>query len=71
MKISDKPYLTPQDVADMLDVTTDYLRNWRSQGRGPASWREPDPIRYDIESVEEFMQTWQKSNRGRPRKCDQ
>lgn len=52
--------LTPQQVADMLQVTTDTLESWRGKRIGPA-WLKlgsglRSPVRYYRQDVIDYLQ---------------
>lgn len=52
--------LTPQQVADMLQVTTDTLEAWRGKRVGPA-WLKlgeglRSPVRYYRQDVTDYLQ---------------
>jgi len=46
--------LTEAEVAERLKVSRKTLRNWRSQGKGPAFMRIEALIRYRLVDVEAF-----------------
>lgn len=50
-------YLTPDQLAAYLDgaVTIGTLRNWRSDGRGPAFIRIGRDVRYRIDDVDAWL----------------
>ena len=48
--------LTPQDLAEYLDVPLNTLYRWRHRGRGPAAFRVGKHIRYRRNDVEQWIQ---------------
>lgn len=54
--MADRVWLTPEDVADRLQVTVRTLQRWRSAGEGPRfSKRGNKVVRYFVEDVDEWM----------------
>ena len=51
--------LTPQQAAEYLGQSPNTLRQWRSQGRGPAYEKRGRNIRYKMDDLE----TWRNANR--------
>ena len=47
--------LTPQDLADYLDVPLNTLYQWRHRGRGPVAFRVGKHIRYRRRDVEAWI----------------
>jgi predicted DNA-binding transcriptional regulator AlpA len=51
--------LTPQQVADLLQVSTGTLENWRIKNHGPKflklGGQHRSPVRYRMQDVEDFM----------------
>ena len=48
-------YLTPDQLAERWKMNVDTLRNWRSQGTGPAFVKLTDRmVRYRLEDVEQY-----------------
>ncbi|MGH9014021.1 MAG: helix-turn-helix domain-containing protein [Acidimicrobiia bacterium] len=43
--------LTPEQVAELLQVETGLLRRWRYERRGPASFKVGKYVRYRCEDV--------------------
>lgn len=55
--------LTPQQVAEILQLTTETLRNWRDSGSGPPFERlNGRVIRYERAALEQ----WRESRRVSP-----
>ena len=48
--------LSPQDLADYLDVPVSTLYDWRWRGEGPKGFRAGKHIRYRRSDVEEWIQ---------------
>ena len=48
--------LSPQDLADYLDVPLSTLYDWRWRGEGPKGFRAGKHIRYRRSDVEEWIQ---------------
>jgi excisionase family DNA binding protein len=58
--------LSPQDLADYLDVPLNTVYRWRHRGGGPAAFRVGKHIRYRRNDVEEWIEVQlQDSHRGR------
>ena len=52
------PFLTEEEAAAKIGITSGTLRNWRSQGRGPRWVKNPDTGRffgYTQEAVDEWL----------------
>lgn len=51
--------LTPQQVADFLQVSTGTLQNWRLKNHGPKflklGGQHRSPVRYRLQDVEDWM----------------
>jgi hypothetical protein len=51
--------LTPQQVADLLQICTGTLENWRLKNYGPKFLKLGDqnrsPVRYRLQDVEDWM----------------
>lgn len=51
--------LTPQQVADLLQVSTGTLENWRLKNHGPKflklGGKHRSPVRYRLQDVEDWM----------------
>lgn len=51
--------LTPQQVADLLQVSTGTLENWRLKNHGPKylklGGQHRSPVRYRLQDVEDWM----------------
>jgi len=56
--------LTPEDVANLLQVTVSTLQNWRYNGRGPIFSRMGGIIRYTREDVNAFVSSSRQSITG-------
>lgn len=52
--ITDEIYMTPADVAARLQVSTETLRCWRRDGKGPRFFEEGKTARY----TEKQLQDW-------------
>lgn len=50
-------YVTPQDLAARLAVSTRALENMRRTGRGPAFVRLPGCVRYPLAGVYEWLES--------------
>ena len=48
-------FMKEHEVAEKLGVSTGTLRNWRSQGVGPAFHKMPS-IRYSVKDVIEYIE---------------
>ena len=48
--------LSPQDLADYLDVPLNTVYRWRHRGGGPAAFRVGKHIRYRRSDVERWIQ---------------
>ncbi len=48
-------YLTPADVAELLEIPVDTLYQWRYKGTGPPAFRVGRHLRYDPRSVAEWI----------------
>lgn len=48
-------YLTPMDLAALLDVPIGTIYQWRSRGGGPPGFRIGCHLRYDPRAVEEWI----------------
>lgn len=46
--------ITPEKTAEILEVSTRTLANWRSDGDGPAFYKKGRIVFYDLKDVEEF-----------------
>ena len=58
LSTSGERLLRPNEVAEMLDITTHTLKAWRHRGEGPRYKRFPGErgeIRYLLSEVMEFM----------------
>lgn len=58
MIFSDDPsriYFRTEAAAKLLDVSTECLRKWRQQHRGPEFLKFGGVIRYSREKLEEFL----------------
>ena len=51
--------LTPEQAAEYLGQSVNTLRQWRSQGRGPAYEKRGRNVRYKLEDLE----AWRNANR--------
>lgn len=51
-----EPLLSPDDVAEILDVPKKTLYRWRQHGYGPVSFRIGRHIRYRTGDVEAFVE---------------
>jgi hypothetical protein len=53
--------LTPQQVADLLQVTTDTLEGWRAKRIGPAWVKLGDglrsPVRYYRQDINDYLES--------------
>lgn len=53
--------MTPEEVADLLKVSTGTLENWRYRGEGPPfvklGSKRRSPVRYRSKDVEDWMFT--------------
>jgi hypothetical protein len=47
--------LTPENTADILNVSVRTLANWRCMGEGPAYIKIGKSVRYALEDVKEFI----------------
>ncbi|MEU5360677.1 helix-turn-helix transcriptional regulator [Streptomyces albidoflavus] len=50
-------YLTPLDLADLLDVPVETVYQWRRKGTGPRGFRVGRHLRYDPEDVRAWVAT--------------
>jgi hypothetical protein len=55
--------LNEKQTAQMLSVSVAALRRWRRENRGPAYTRCERCIRYDIRSIEKFLNDNSSANR--------
>lgn len=46
--------ITPEKTAEILEVSTRTLANWRSDGGGPAFYKKGRIVFYDLQEVEDF-----------------
>jgi len=59
-------YMTPAEVAEMLDVKPDRLRKMRAAGRGPAFVKDGRLIRYHPRAVDAWLRACERGGqRGR------
>ena len=58
--------LTPDEVANLLQVTVTTLQNWRYTGRGPVFSRVGGIIRYTRHDVNRFVSESRQSITGQP-----
>ncbi|BBO88184.1 helix-turn-helix domain-containing protein [Desulfosarcina ovata] len=49
-------YLLEKELAEILNVHVQTLRNWRFQGRGPAYAKFGSSVRYDPQAVLAYLQ---------------
>jgi hypothetical protein len=54
--MSDLPsYVTPQQLADMLQVPIGTIRKWRHVGQGPPGFRAGKHLRYELSGVLDWV----------------
>lgn len=54
------PWLTPEALAELLDITVPTLRGWRDSGKGPKFSRiSAKGVRYHIGDVEAWLRSQQ------------
>ena len=53
-----KQWLTAAQVEEMTGIKEKTLANWRSQGRGPQYHKVGKIIRYALEEIERWMQSF-------------
>jgi excisionase family DNA binding protein len=53
--MADRVWLTPEDVAERLQVSVKTLERWRSAKNGPRFGRRGQVIRYRLDDVDEWM----------------
>lgn len=58
-------YLTAAEVAKLLRKSTGTLRNWRSQGIGPAWCRMSESVNAPVLYPANELQAWIKRNESR------
>ncbi len=51
-----KTYLLEKELAELLNVHVQTLRNWRFQRRGPEYLKFGSAVRYDPQTVLEYLQ---------------
>ena len=56
--------LTPDEVANLLQVTVTTLQNWRYNGRGPIFSRVGGIIRYTRQDINDFIYSSRQSITG-------
>ena len=54
--MSERVFLKPQEVCDMLNITRCMLDRWRQEKREPKWYRLGGSIRYDKADIEEFIE---------------
>ncbi|MFJ9756031.1 helix-turn-helix domain-containing protein [Streptomyces sp. NPDC101149] len=50
-------YLTPMDVADLLDVPVETVYQWRRKGTGPRGFRVGRHLRFDPDDVRAWVES--------------
>jgi excisionase family DNA binding protein len=50
-----EPLLSPQDLADFLDVPVATIYTWRHRGHGPPGFRVGRHLRYRRSDVEQWI----------------
>ena len=51
-----KNYLNEKQVANLMSFSIFTLRNWRTQGKGPAYTKTSRAVRYSADDVIRFME---------------
>lgn len=51
----DPQYISPEDLAQMLNVPVGTVYQWRTRGVGPAGFRVGKHVRYRREDVERWI----------------
>lgn len=51
-----KQYLTAEQVAEMMGLSTETLAQWRSQGRGLPYLKIERAVRYDPADVQAYLE---------------
>jgi excisionase family DNA binding protein len=54
---SGNKYLTTEEVAELLRTSPESVRFWRSNGKGPRSFKVGRRVLYALEDVETFIAT--------------
>lgn len=59
--------LTPKQVADLLQVTTDTLEAWRAKRQGPEFIKlgagKRSPVRYPAQALDDFLAAMAKDSK--------
>lgn len=58
------PFMTTEEVAELLRAKPGTVRYWRHVGEGPASFRVGRRVLYAREDVEKFITTKRQSEAG-------
>ncbi|QQP94062.1 helix-turn-helix domain-containing protein (plasmid) [Skermanella sp. TT6] len=57
-KLAGKKFLTPEELAELLDISPKTLQKWRARKTGPQHIRVSyRVIRYELEEVERWLAT--------------
>ena len=56
--------MSRKDFASILSVTTETLKNWEKQGKGPMPIRLGRAVRYDSAEVAEFVRVLRQTDRS-------
>lgn len=66
----DRPLLTPQQAADLLQLSVGTLENLRLKGRGPAYVKLGPHLRSHVRYRREDLESWLKPGKSCPKCCD-
>ena len=59
MSISEKKYLTTEEVAEISGFAKGTLENWRCQAKGPCYLKVGHSVRYLASEVEKWLEKYQ------------
>lgn len=49
-----RSFYTPKELAEVIGVPAERLARWRTQGKGPRSYKFEGSVRYSIADVQEW-----------------
>ena len=61
---TEEEYLKDDEAANFLNLSKQTLRNWRTQGRGPAYSKAGRAVRYSLEDLRRYMEKNRIVNNG-------
>lgn len=57
-----RPRMTEQEAAVFLGVVPKTLQAWRQQGRGPRFLKIGRAVRYDVDTLDEWLQSQERQS---------